>query len=442
MGSKVARTKGISSLSPLVENSNQCWKGFKKGGPKKAALPIRSAECPASAQGTFQIPRQEQNSPSKIWARFAELEKTKVSSSAQFLDQAALVSHNTASPHGLSGSGAQPNLEQSRNGTPNTTIKQDTAAPRNVSNNTIVTVETVDSKNTLDTKVSTEITQTASPPAECKKAPEIEKYYSVVNDEEALQEFISVIDMVDDYDVDIFVDTEGENGLGKDFNLTCITIKMVSQNRRWLLDPMALGSTFFDTPAKTGKKRTLRQIFEDDKIPIVFFDVRADSNAIHGHFGVHLGGVIDLQVMEMVTRRYGRSTYRDGLDKCIKALPAKYLSDPARVAFIRRKHAGKVICSGPDGYGVFNQRPLPRVLEEYAINDVENMPELFVYLSLDCGLCNDREKMQLTLDVSKEMVDLSISPEFDSQDPGNRYGPTSLTRLDYYDPYEDDWDLY
>jgi hypothetical protein len=41
----------------------------------------------------------------------------------------------------------------------------------------------------------------------------------------------------------------------------------------------------------------LRQIFEDDKIPVVFFDVRAHSNAIHGHFG----GVINLQVMEMVT---------------------------------------------------------------------------------------------------------------------------------------------
>jgi hypothetical protein len=61
--------------------------------------------------------------------------------------------------------------------------------------------------------------------------------------------------MVDDYNVDIFVDSEGENGLGKDFNLTCITIKMVSQNRRWLLDPTALGSKLFDTPAKTGKKR-------------------------------------------------------------------------------------------------------------------------------------------------------------------------------------------
>jgi hypothetical protein len=36
------------------------------------------------------------------------------------------------------------------------------------------------------------------------------------------------------------------------------------------------------------------------------------------------------------------------------------------------------------------------------------MPELFVYLSQEWGLCNDREKMQLTLDVSKEMVGVDI----------------------------------
>jgi hypothetical protein len=118
------------------------------------------------------------------------------------------------------------------------------------------------------------------------------------------------------------------------------------------------------------------------------------------------------------------------------------LSWAARYAFIRRKNAGKVICSGADGYGAFNQRPLPRILEEYAINDVENMPELFNYLSEERGICNDREKMQLTLDVSKEMVDLSISPEFDSQDPDNKYGPKSLTGLCPYNPYDDDWDLY
>ena len=332
-------------------------------------------------------------------------------------------------------------MEQSSKCTPSVSIKQDTAALRNVRNSTIATVGTVDSKKSLDTKVSTETPQTTSPPPpDCKKTPEVPRYYSLVNDEEALQEFMTTIDMVDDYNVDIFADTEGEDGLSKDFNLNCITIKMVSQNRRWLLDPMALGGKLFDTPAQTEKKRTFRQILEDDRIPVVFFDVRADSNAIHGHFGVRIGGVTDLQVMEMVTR--SRPTHRNGLDKCIAALPGKYLSWAARHAFFRRKNAGKVICSGVDGYRAFNQRPLPRTLEEYAINDVENMPELFNYLSEERGICNDREKMQLTLDVSKEMVDLSISPEFDSQDPDNKYAPNSLTGLWPYNPYDDDWDLY
>jgi hypothetical protein len=378
-------------------------KGAKNGGPKKEALPSRSAECLTSAKNTSVIPQLQENSQSQTWAQIAAAKKTTKSPIlGHSVEHAVLISQTTTALHGSPGSELQSRLEQSSNCVP--------AVPRNVSNITIATVGTVDSKNSLDTRVSTETAQVATPPrADCKKAPGVSSYYSVVNDEEGLQEFLSVIDMVDDYDVDIFADTEGENGLGKDFNLNCITIKMVSQNRRLLLDPMALGNKLFDTPARTGKKRTLRQILEDDKIPVIFFDVRADSNAIYGNFGVHLGGVIDQQVMEMATRSRC-PTHRNGLNKCIESLPSKYLSPAAKDAFIRRKNTGKFFCSGPDGYGAFNQRPLPRALEEYAINDVENMPELFNYLSEERDLCNDREKMQLTLDVSKEMVDLSISP--------------------------------
>lgn len=119
-------------------------------------------------------------------------------------------------------------MEQSSKCTPSVSIKQDTAALRNVRNSTIATMGTVDSKKSLDTKVSTETPQTTSSlPAECKKPPEGNTYYSVVNDEEALQEFMSAVDKVDEYEVDIFADTEGEDGLGKDFNPNGITIKMV-----------------------------------------------------------------------------------------------------------------------------------------------------------------------------------------------------------------------
>jgi exonuclease 3'-5' domain-containing protein 1 len=185
---------------------------------------------------------------------------------------------------------------------------------------------------------------------------------------------LSVIDAVEDYAVDLFVDTEGENGLGKDFKLNAITIKMASKDQRWLLDAQAFGTELFSLRCDTGKKRTLGEIIESDKIPKVLFDVRADSNAIHGHYNVHLGGVIDLQVMEMVSRGT-RPSYRHGLDKCIWEIPDHSFPSGAKEAWVRRKAAGKKICKGPQGFGAFNQRTYPRALEEYAINDVELLPE-------------------------------------------------------------------
>lgn len=343
---------------------------------------------------------------------------TKKLYSGLLVDHRVLNSHNVAKLR--SSSGVETNsqsTERTSKATPAVNfIKRHTQVPRNISISTIATTVTVDSNISIDSStVSSNATVGSTPlrpgPFYCQEAP---RYYSVVNDEESLLEFLSVLDRSENYFPDLFVDCEGENGLG---------------------------GKLFDTPARTGKKRTLLQIFEDQKIPVIIFDVRADSNAMHGHFKVHLGGVIDLSVMEMVARG-SCPTYRHGLDRCIQELPDEYLSPEARETWVNRKNAGKRICSGPEGYGAFNQRPLPRALEEYAINDVENMPELFNYLSEGMGLCKDPEKMRLTLDVSKEMVALSISPGFKSHNnPSNKYGPKTLTDCWPYDPYDDD-DFY
>ena len=320
-----------------------------------------------------------------------------------------------------------------------TTVHPLQAIPRSTSSLTVTTVGTFHSNGSIDSEISTNTTNTTpclpSKSSTCEKS----RYYKLVDDEESLADFLSTIGKVDDYIVDIFADTEGENRLGKEFNINGITIKMVSEDQRWLIDPKALGDRIFNTPAKTGKKRTLAEIFESKKIPKVWFDVRADSNAIHGHYNIRMGGVIDLQVMEMATRGSCPSR-RPGLDRCIQ----DFLQDlPAGVkeTWMARKQAGKLICSGPERYGVFNQRPLPRALEEYAINDVELMPELFNYLSIHRGMCDDEEKMRLTLEVSEAMVELSVSPDYRSQNPDNKYGPTELADLWPYDPYED-WDLW
>jgi len=44
---------------------------------------------------------------------------------------------------------------------------------------------------------------------------------------------------------------------------------MVSENQRWLLDPVTLEDKLFHTQSPTGRKRTLKEIFEDEAVLMV-----------------------------------------------------------------------------------------------------------------------------------------------------------------------------
>lgn len=47
---------------------------------------------------------------------------------------------------------------------------------------------------------------------------------------------------------------------------------------------------------------SLKSILESSMTPKVFFDVRTDSDALYGQFGIRLAGIIDLQLMEVASR--------------------------------------------------------------------------------------------------------------------------------------------
>ncbi|KAE8449433.1 hypothetical protein EG329_008041 [Mollisiaceae sp. DMI_Dod_QoI] len=185
--------------------------------------------------------------------------------------------------------------------------------------------------------------------------------HTMVDTDETLQDFLSIVDMVEDYDVDIFIDAEGGNGHGRDSNLNFVQVKLAASGKAWLLDVKKLDRKIFDTPSLTGKRRTFRQILEDDNIPTVLFDTRVDSDSFYGHFKVHLKGVIDLQVMESATRLSSRERLHS-LDRCIESLPQSILPLPALRAWNKTRRTGKLCCSGPDGYGAFDIRPIPKEL--------------------------------------------------------------------------------
>lgn len=117
----------------------------------------------------------------------------------------------------------------------------------------------------------------------------------------------------------MYIDLEGVN-LCCDGSLSIFTLLMDTGTPTinvHLIDVHSLGSQAFNTT--DIKRRTLKDILQDEKIPKVFFDVRNDSDALFSHFGVALKGVEDIQLMESATRKTTSSRkYVTGLAKCVE----------------------------------------------------------------------------------------------------------------------------
>ena len=58
-----------------------------------------------------------------------------------------------------------------------------------------------------------------------------------------------------------------------------------------------LRQKLLDAPGPEGF--TLRQVLEDPQIPLLFFSVSNDSDAIYHRFNILMGGVIDVQLMSL-----------------------------------------------------------------------------------------------------------------------------------------------
>lgn len=116
----------------------------------------------------------------------------------------------------------------------------------------------------------------------------------------------------------MYIDLEGVN-LCRDGSLSIFTLLIDTGTPTmnvYLIDVHSLGSQAFNTAGI--KRKTLKNILQDETISKVFFDVRNDSDALFSHFGVALKGVEDIQLMESATRKTTSSRkYVTGLAKCV-----------------------------------------------------------------------------------------------------------------------------
>jgi exonuclease 3'-5' domain-containing protein 1 len=118
----------------------------------------------------------------------------------------------------------------------------------------------------------------------------------MIDNATALKAFIDGLDK----DSILYVDLEGNN-LSRHGTLSLITVLVEPRHTVHLVDVTTLGKEAFSVSGTNEK--TLQQILESRDIIKVFYDIRNDSDALFSLFGVRVGGIEDLQLMELGGRR-------------------------------------------------------------------------------------------------------------------------------------------
>lgn len=166
----------------------------------------------------------------------------------------------------------------------------------------------------------------------------------------------------------VFVDLEGVN-LSRFGTVAIMQLLMPPGPIVYLVDIHVLGVRAFEVT--TDDDTSLRSILESKTIFKVFFDIRNDSDALYAHFGVHVAGIIDLQVIEYATRQ-SRRKFVHGLAKCIEKdlphIPGWSLVKANGRRLFAPEAGGK--------YEVFLERPMAADIVKYCEQDVMLMPRL------------------------------------------------------------------
>ncbi|KAJ4351408.1 uncharacterized protein N0V89_006750 [Didymosphaeria variabile] len=172
----------------------------------------------------------------------------------------------------------------------------------------------------------------------------------------------------------LYIDIEGVN-LSRHGTVSILQIYVLPIDRTYLVDIHTLKGLAFTTDGSRGQ--SLKDIFESNAIPKAFFDIRNDSDALYSHFGIHVAGIADIQLMELATRT-GSKRCINGLARCMERGDAA-MSYAEKAKWAENKEAGRKLFDPKRGgsYEVFNVRPVPENIKEYCMQDVKFLPRLW-----------------------------------------------------------------
>jgi exonuclease 3'-5' domain-containing protein 1 len=213
----------------------------------------------------------------------------------------------------------------------------------------------------------------------------------------------------------IYLDLEGIN-LSRYGSVSLLQIFVPSCQQPFIVDIHTLGVQAFNASNSEGK--TLKNVLESKIIKKHLFDARNDSDALYSLFGVRLAGIVDIQLLELASRR-GAKHIVCGLAACVEqeqALPSLALSQWQST----KKEVVKMFDPKLGGsYEIFNKRPLPQILIEYCIGDVQVLP---ILTTIYQSRLNNHWSKEVLAETEKRLED-SRSPGYQPRGKQKIFGP-------------------
>ncbi|KAK4206573.1 hypothetical protein QBC37DRAFT_300544 [Rhypophila decipiens] len=100
----------------------------------------------------------------------------------------------------------------------------------------------------------------------------------------------------------LYIDIQTVDDSTQGPSVTLLQIYLFPREHIYLVDVQTLGRQGTFETEGPAQGETLKTILESATIPKVFFDVRTDAEILYHRYGVSLGGVQDLQLMELAAR--------------------------------------------------------------------------------------------------------------------------------------------
>lgn len=198
---------------------------------------------------------------------------------------------------------------------------------------------------------------------------------AVVNNETSLKDMLDEMLDLPAKPPSLYIDAEGEN-LGRKGTLALLQIMVLPRRCIYVVDIHVLKTAAFTTCARDANT-TLKSILESEQIPKVIFDARNDSDNLYNEYGISLGGVRDLQLMEYFSRPRIAGFTVQGLAKCIEQ--HLHASPDVLQKWMVQKENGKKLYRPKFGRSTkaFFDRPLSSDVLAYAAGDVEHLSTLY-----------------------------------------------------------------